>query len=286
MKSKPILLIATISIIATIITTSTYNGMSIASAENNLRDDSEEKEKASKDTFFLQTKNDQRDGSDTVIPLKEAKLIIEHNAKAEDTGFQGFIDSEGWNKITLTGPKGKVLDFKATGMLGKLGLTELFFETVEPANADVPIAEILKTLPEGKYVFTGSAIEAGVKKGKTIGTALLTHDIPEGPVLLSPLEDAVVPVENLLVSWSPVDKTIEGDDVNIISYQLIIEKDVTPHPNMIGKMGLSMYLPASVTQITIPEEFLEPGTDYKWEVLAIEESGNQSLMSSQFSTEE
>ncbi|MGQ0791620.1 MAG: hypothetical protein ACT4NJ_05265 [Nitrosopumilaceae archaeon] len=263
MKSKPILLIAAISIIAAIATTSTYNGMSIASAEN-----------------------DERDDSDNVIPLKEAKLIIEHNAKDEDTGFQGFIDSEGWNKITLTGPKGKVLDFKATGMLGKLGLTELFFETVEPANADVPIDEILKTLPEGKYIFKGSAIEAGEKKGKTIGTAWLTHDIPEGPVLLSPAEDAVVPVEDLLVSWSPVDKTIEGSDVDIISYQLIIEKDETPHPNMIGKLGLSMYLPYSVTQISIPKEFFEPGTDYKWEVLAIEESGNQSLMSSQFSTEE
>jgi hypothetical protein len=262
MKSKPILLIAVISIIAAVATTSTYNGMSIASAEN-----------------------DERDDSDTVIPLKEAKLIIEHNAKDEDTGFQGFIDSEGWNKITLTGPKGKVLDFKVTGKLGKLGLTELFFETVEPANADVPLDEVLKTLPEGKYVFTGSAIEAGEKKGKTIGTAWLTHDIPNGPVLLSPVEDAVVPVEDLLVSWSPVDKTIEGSDVDIISYQLIIEKDETPHPNMIGKLGLSMYLPASVTQIMIPKEFLEPGTNYKWEVLAIEESGNQSLMSNQFSTE-
>ena len=264
MKSKPILLIAAISIIAAIAITSTYNGMSIASAENY-----------------------QRDGSDTVIPLKEAKLNIEHNAKDEDTGFQGAIDSEGWNKITLTGPKGKVLEFKATGMLGKLGLTELFFETVEPANADVPIAELLKTLPEGKYMFTGSAIEAGEKKGKTIGTAWLTHNIPEGPVLLSPAEDAVVPVdEDLLVRWSPVDKTIEGSDVNIISYQLIIEKDETPHQHMIGKRGLSMYLPASVTEIPIPKEFLEPGTNYKWEVLAIEESGNQSLMSSQFSTEE
>ena len=224
-------------------------------------------------------------GSTDTIPLKEAKLIIEHNAKDNDTGFQGFIDSEGWNKISLTGPKGKVLDFKATGMLGKLGLTELFFETVEPANADVPIAEVLKTLPEGKYMFTGSAIESGEKKGKTIGTAWLTHDIPEGPVLLTPAEDAVVPVEDLLVSWSKVEKTIEGSDVDIISYQLIIEKDETPHQHMIGKLGLSMYLPASVTQITIPKEFLEPRTNYKWEILAIEESGNQSLMSSQFSTE-
>lgn len=263
MKSKPILLIAAISIIAAITTTSTYNGMSTAIADN-----------------------DQRDDSDSIIPLKEAKLNIEHNAKDEDTGFQGFIDSDGWNMITLTGPKGKVLDFKATGKLGKLGLTELFFETVEPANADVSIEEILKTLPEGNYVFKGSAIEAGEKKGKTIGTAWLTHDIPEGPELLSPAEDAVVSAEeDLLVSWSSVDKTIDGSDVNIISYQLIIEKDETPHQHMIGKQGLSMYLPETVTEISIPAEFLEPETDYKWEVLAIEESGNQSLMSSQFSTE-
>ncbi len=223
-------------------------------------------------------------GGGYAIPLKEAKLNIEHNAKDNDTGFQGFIDSEGWNSIMLTGPGGQVLEFKGKGKLGKLGLTELFFETVEPANADVPIAEILKNLPEGNYVFKGSAIEVGEKKGTTIGTAWLTHDIPEGPVLLSPLEDEVVPVDDLLVSWSQVDKTIEGSDVNIISYQLIIEKDETPHPHMIGKRGLSMYLPASVTQITIPKEFLEPGTDYKWEVLAIEESGNQTLTSSQFST--
>jgi hypothetical protein len=229
--------------------------------------------------------NVQNRSSDTAIPLTEAKLNIEHNAKDEDTGFQGFLDSEGWNRITVTGPDGKVLDFRGEGELGQLGLTELFFESVEPANADVPIPEVLETLPEGDYTFEGSAIEAGERQGKTIGTALLTHDIPEGPGLLSPVEDAVVPEdEDLLVSWSPVDKTIDGSDINIISYQLIIEKDEEPDPHMIGTMGLSMYLPPDVTQMTISEEFLEPGTDYSWEVLAIEESGNQSINSSQFST--
>jgi hypothetical protein len=144
---------------------------------------------------------------DTAIPLKEAKLNIEHNDKDKDTGFQGFLDSEGWNRITVTGPDGKVLEFRGEGELGQLGLTELFFETVEPENADVPIAEVLKTLPEGEYTFEGSAIEVGEKQGKTIGTALLTHDIPEGPALLTPEEDEVVPAEeDLLVSWSPVDK--------------------------------------------------------------------------------
>src|SRR5262245_22592431 len=71
------------------------------------------------------------------IPLKEAKLIIEHNATDHDTGFQGFIDSEGWKRLDVTGPDGIVLTLRGRGSLGKLGLTELFFETVEPANADV-----------------------------------------------------------------------------------------------------------------------------------------------------
>jgi len=220
------------------------------------------------------------------IPLKDAKLIIEHNAKDEDTGFQGFIDSEGWNEITVIGPDGVVLEFEGQGKLGDFGLTELFFETVEPENAEVPIPYVLKVLPEGEYIFRGNAIEVGENQGMTIGTALLTHNIPEGPVLLLPDEDAIVPLEDLVVSWSPVTKTIDGSTVNIISYQLIIEKDETPHQHMIGKMGLSMYLPATVTKITIPMEFLEPNTDYNWEVLAIEESGNQSLTSSEFSTRE
>ncbi|HEY7506215.1 MAG TPA: hypothetical protein VH621_01290 [Nitrososphaera sp.] len=231
------------------------------------------------------TNNNKPANSGAAAPLKEAKLNIEHNAKDEDTGFQGFIDSEGWKSITVTGPDGRVLYLRGMGELGKLGLTELFFETVEPENADVPIDELLETLPEGEYVFRGHGIEAGESTGKTIGTALLTHDIPEGPALLTPAEDAEVPEdEDLLMSWSPVEKTIDGSDVNIIAYQLIIEKDEEPHPHMIGKMGLSMYLPASVTQMAIPEEFLEPGTDYDWEVLAIEESGNQTLNSGSFST--
>ena len=103
---------------------------------------------------------------------------------------------------------------------------------------------------------------------------------------MTPEEDEEVPVGDLLVSWEPVEETIDGRDVEIIAYQLIIEKDEEPHPNMIGKFGLSMYLPPEVTEITIPGEFFEPGTDYEWELLAIEESGNQTINSSSFSTEE
>lgn len=224
-------------------------------------------------------------GKEETIPLKEAKLIIEHNDEDKDTGFQGFWDSEGWSRMRVAGPDGKVLDFKAEGELGRLGLTELFFESVEPENADVPISELLETLPEGEYKFEGIAVEDGEKIGTNVGTALLTHDIPKGPELLTPEEDEEVSAdEDLLVSWEAVDETIDGSRVNIIAYQLIIEKDEEPHPHMIGKFGLSMYVPADVTEITVPGGFLEPGMDYEWEVLAIEESGNQSIKSSSFST--
>lgn len=220
------------------------------------------------------------------IPLKEAKLNIEHNATDRDTGFQGAIDGEGWKELKVRGPDGVVLEFEAAGKLRGLGLTELFFETVEPENAEVPIPQMLSKLPAGNYKIygpiAGSEPDAG---GITVGTAWLTHVIPAGPVLLSPAKGATVWAGELLMKWRPVTKTIYGGPVKIIAYQLIVEKVADPNPHMIGKQGsLSMYLPPSVTQIAIPRGFLERSSAYAWEVLAIEESGNQTLSSGEFET--
>jgi len=57
-----------------------------------------------------------------------------------------------------------------------------------------------------------------------------------------------------------VAETITGKAVKIISYQLIIEKDVDPHRHMIGKLGLSIYVPRNVTSIDVPDGFLAPKT--------------------------
>ncbi|MEO5618202.1 MAG: hypothetical protein ABIS67_10555 [Candidatus Eisenbacteria bacterium] len=220
----------------------------------------------------------------TSEPLKEAKLIIEHNATDHDTGFQGFLDSEGWDRIEMIGPRGPQLDFKGVGSLGELGLTELFFETVEPSNDDKPIAELLQDMPAGTYTFEGRTMIDGESSGRTIGTAELSHVIPDGPALLYPSENAVVSPDGFEARWGAVTQSIHGGPVDIISYQLIIQRDVPPHPRMIGKWGLSMYLPASTLSMAIPREFLQPGTAYKWEVLAIDKSGNQTLSSGEFST--
>jgi hypothetical protein len=219
----------------------------------------------------------------SVIPLKEAKLNIEHNATDHDTGFQGAIDSEGWRQLKVQGPDGVVLEFESSGKLRTLGLTELFFETVEPENAEVPIPRVLSKLPAGNYRIYGPI--AGPEAGVTSGIAWLTHVIPAGPVLVSPPAGANVGTSDLLMKWKPVTKTIKGGPVTIIAYQLIVEKVAPPHPHMIGTRGsLSMYLPPSVTQIVIPRGFLEASSPYSWEVLAIERSGNQTLSSSEFET--
>ena len=219
-----------------------------------------------------------------VVPLKDAKLNIEHNATDKDTGFQGFIDSEGWRRLEVRGPGGPVLEIEARDTFAKLGLTELFFESVEPENADVPIDEMLAKLPEGNNTIAGPTQENGKSTGNTSGAAWLTHDIPAGPTLVSPAESTTVPARGVVARWKPVSKTITGKPVQIIAYQLIIEKDVEPHPHMIGKLGLSIYVPRSVTSIAVPNGFLQPRTAYKWEVLAIERSGNQTLSSGEFRT--
>ncbi len=37
--------------------------------------------------------------------------------------------------------------------------------------------------------------------------------------------------------------------------------------------------------MTVPPEFMDPGTEYKYEVLAIEASGNQTITEREFETD-
>ena len=120
----------------------------------------------------------------------------------------------------------------------------------------------------------------------TAGRAWLTHVIPKGATLKTPAAGSTVPVADLAFDWDPVTHTIDNKPVSIIAYQLIVEKVQPPHKNMIGKKGsLSMYVGPGVTAMTVPGAFFEPGSDYSWEVLAIEPSGNQTLSSAEFKTQ-
>ena len=45
-------------------------------------------------------------------------------------------------------------------------------------------------------------------------------------------------------------------------------------------------LPASATSVSVPPEFLEPDTEYKFEILVLEVSGNKTITESFFMTGE
>lgn len=217
--------------------------------------------------------------------FETAKIYIEHNATDEDTGLHGIVGADGTSETCIFDSSGElILAIKPQGNLGDLGVADTFFESREPDNTEpgFGIDDILSLFPEGTYTITGvSAVD-----GQSLtGTALFTHTIPEAPVITSPEEDAVVAPTNLVVSWEPVTGAIRGENVNITGYEVIITKEVDDDPNSLARPTFDVHVPPSQTSLTVPDEFLEPETEYELEVLAIEFSGNQTIAISFFETE-
>ena len=66
-----------------------------------------------------------------------------------------------------------------------------------------------------------------------------------------------------------------GPTINIIGYEVIVEE---AESEKIYKIDV----PADVFSVTIPPEFLDLGDEFQYEVLAIEESGNQTITEEDF----
>jgi Fibronectin type III domain len=203
------------------------------------------------------------------VRLADATLIVEVNATDGDAGLQVFLDGDPWRSMRIANPSGRrILGVKATGRLSRYGLTELFSESSEPPFERFPLRRFKQLFPEGRYTFAGQTIDGQ----RLVGAARLSHDIPDGPAITSPAAGAAVSRGNVVAAWEPVP---ERGGVDIKGYRAIVERE---DPLRV----FSADLPASVTSVTIPPEYLEPGTAYKLEVQAIEESGNQTLTEIEF----
>jgi hypothetical protein len=220
----------------------------------------------------------------SIIEMSDASIIIEVNSTDGDAGFQIFLDSEGWRNVRVFEPNGrKVFHAMVKGGIQRIGGgTELFLESEEPEYEDLDeLEDLIGLLPEGEYRF----IARTTGNDWAIGSAELTHVVPAGPMLTAPLpapgEDcaADVPVDAAVISWVPVTTTIFGDpEVAIVAYQVIVGDEASG-------MELAVTVDAGTTAMTVPEEFLSPGTEYVFEVLAIEEGGNQTITEGCFVTE-
>ena len=206
--------------------------------------------------------------------FEDVRMIIEFNDTDQDIGIQIFIDGEPWQSVKVFDPNGhKIMDIKATRGIRKQGLGELFFESGEPTLDELPLEVFLARFPEGEYEFEGKLADGH----RVEGEATFTHAIPQGPELISPAEGSEQDPGNTVVEWNDVP---DPPGSTIVAYQVIVTLDSDDFP----ERELSMIVPASVTSVTIPAEFMQSGSDYQFEVLAIEAGGNQTISESSFST--
>lgn len=217
---------------------------------------------------------------DADIPFSTTQMFIEFNATGNDVGVQVLLDGEPWKHVRAFGPDERpILDIKTNRSLQQQGLTELFFESSEPSLDELPLDAFLARFPAGVYEFEGMTVDGIDIEGE----AILTHVIPAAPVILSPVslneEPPVVHPTNVVIAWESVTQTLQGDpDIDIVTYQVIVEQ-VEP------KRVYSIDLPASVTSVMVPPAFfVQTNTLHKFEVLAKEVSGNQTITEGEFMT--
>jgi hypothetical protein len=229
-------------------------------------------------------------------PFKVANVHFETNASACDMGIQIIFDTGGVTEGTVRDPKGHTIyEFESKGGLKAIGgQTEGFLEGVEPQITELMLAlgcapsgeeevktlqDLFKAFPAGDYTLTGTR-----KGAKFQDKATLTHFIPAGPEIVAPAEKSVVPDADLLIDWDAVTEAILTSNpdlgpVDIVGYHVVVVEaggEALPQ--------LDIDVPASETSVKVPAAYLNPGTAYNFEVLATDESGNQTISEGFFCT--
>ena len=219
---------------------------------------------------------------------------IEFNASDGDVGVRGFFDNDPWKELEIEDPKDRT--FIEVGAENKKmrrqGLAEWFFESGEPTLLEVSFETFLRRFRPGLWEFeaepTGGGDEFECEE-------LFTHVIPCAPVIGVEEVDGVISI-----TWDEVTtgvNTVLTDDAvaglgpeeeweiellnctgpapTIIGYEVIVEEAES------GKI-YKIDVPANVLSVMVPPEFLDLGDEFQYEVLAIEESGNQTITEEEF----
>lgn len=213
--------------------------------------------------------------------IVKASLFIEDNTGDKDIGVHGYFDDHGWTELCVFNPAGEmVLHVKPDAQMGKLGMSEFFFESQEPGYADWDFTALKAAWPEGGYTVRGQSHDGEI----LTGAALFTHNLPMPPVITAPAlvpepEDnpPVVPVGDITVTWEPVTMTQDGQPVRLRGYQLWVNKENHEDPNGFSRPNFDVHVSPDTTSFVVPAAFLDPGSLYEVEVVAIEESGNQTI---------
>jgi hypothetical protein len=229
------------------------------------------------------------DPSGKTTKIATAKLIIEYNSTDNDVGVHGAFDNHGWSELCVFDPSGRpIAAVDPLSQLNDLTMAGIFFESREPPAEEFSLADLQADFPEGHYEVRGRSFD-----GMTlVGSAWFTHNVPTPPTITTPaIADgprgaARNPVSRngLAVGWDRVTETVDGGPVAITGYEVIITKEVKDDPHGFSRPIYDVHVPASLNSLSVPAEFLEADTVYELEVLALEESGNQTISVGFFKT--
>ena len=230
---------------------------------------------------------DAKPGQTTQIAT--AKLIVEYNATDQDIGVHGAFDDHGWKVLCVFDPNGRlVLKVSPESQLRDLTMAGIFFESREPPASEFSFADLEARFPEGEYTVRAESFDGQI----LVGSATFTHDVPAQPVIQTPTlaadprdaRKATVPLQDLVVRWQDVTQTVSGEPVNITGYEVIVTNEGAEDPNGFSQPIYDVHVPPSLNALRVPAEFLEAGTVYELEVLALEASGNQTITVGFFKT--
>ena len=245
----------------------------------------------------------QDDEDDDEIEFAEAHRFFELNNTDGDLGIHALIDGDPWKRLWIEDiNETRILDVKVRGRLRRQGLTEFFFESAEPTFDELPPATFFARFPEGIYDIEGRTLEGEERESEVE----ISHAMPAPPnptvngtaVALQcddeePGYDAPTVSGDVVIAWDPVMLTHpslgfpqSSPDISVYNYQVVVEAELElPNGDEFGSI-LSVILPPDVTEMTIPAEFLEQTDTFKYEVLAREESWNQTAIESCFELED
>ena len=196
-----------------------------------------------------------------------------------------------------------MLNIRVNGRLRKQGLTEIFFESAEPTFDELPPKKFFRRFPEGWYEIEGITLEGD----KLESEVELTHVMPAPPVAYVNGELMAVQCDedeegydatkvdlnddgSVTIEWDPVKMSHPDPNgggagvqppipVTIHNYEVVVEVEIDGEE---FTSVFSVVLPPGETSVTIPSEFIALGDEFKYEVLAREESFNQTAVESCF----
>lgn len=237
------------------------------------------------------------------IPWDVAEVFFELNNTDGDLGIHALVDGGPWKHMQIEGADERtIFKVQARSRLRRQGVTEIFFESAEPTFDELAPEQFFLRFPEGTYEVEGVTLDGEELESETE----VTHAIPAPPaptvngvpaaMQCDDEEDGydapLIEADEYVIAWPAVTHTHpslgypqNSPDLTIVNYEVVVEAELETADGEEFASVFSVILPPDVTAMTIPAEFLKQAGDFKYEVLAREESWNQTAIESCFLTE-